>query len=106
VVSLKLPERRLAEVDAVSLPLTAVVRPPGKQRGFGVFVIRDPAPAGSDGGSGAAGVETAVVELREVELGEFLGNTIAVRTGLKAGERVVVQGATLLSSGERVRVIP
>jgi multidrug efflux system membrane fusion protein len=101
VVSLKLQVApAAASAAAVSLPLTAVVRPPGKDRGFGVFVIDAPAA-----GPGAA-ADSGVAVLREVELGEFLGNTIGVRSGLKAGERVVVQGATLLSSGERVRIIP
>jgi multidrug efflux system membrane fusion protein len=42
--------------------------------------------------------------LRRVELGEVIGNGIAVLNGLKPGERVVVSGATLLVDGEAVRV--
>jgi multidrug efflux system membrane fusion protein len=90
IASLKLGERAAAAPVAV-LPLTAVVRSPAHPGQFAVFVIDDK--------SGRA-------RLREVALGEFLGNTIPIRTGLTDGERVVVMGATLLSDGEPVLVIP
>ena len=44
--------------------------------------------------------------LREVELGEFLGNQIPIRAGLADGDRVIVMGASLVSDGEAVQVIP
>lgn len=75
------------------LPLNAVVRSPGHPGRFAVFVM-DP----------KASVPTA--RLREVELGEFLGNQIPIRAGLADGDRVIVQGATLVSDGEQVQVIP
>lgn len=75
------------------VPLTAVVRAPGKPRAFGVFVVDD------IGGS-------AVAHLREVRLGEYLGRLIPVTDGLHAGERIVVLGAGLLSDGESVEIIP
>jgi multidrug efflux pump subunit AcrA (membrane-fusion protein) len=39
-----------------------------------------------------------------VELGEVIGNSIAVTKGVTAGERVVVSGATLLVDGAPIRI--
>jgi hypothetical protein len=47
----------------------------------------------------------AVARAREVELGEYLGKVIPVKQGLRGGERIVIQGAGLLSDGEPVEVI-
>ena len=46
-----------------------------------------------------------VVRLRRVELGEVMGNGIAVLNGVMPGERVVISGATLLVDGEAVHVV-
>jgi hypothetical protein len=43
--------------------------------------------------------------LRTAEIGDIYGNTIAVTAGLKAEERLIVTGATLVSDGEVVRII-
>ena len=88
----------LALADTIAAPanpepliqLSAITRSP--KGGFGVFVVED------------SGGQT-IARAREVELGEYLGKVIPVKSGLKAGERVVVQGAGLLSDGERVEVI-
>ncbi|HEU4404662.1 MAG TPA: efflux RND transporter periplasmic adaptor subunit [Polyangiaceae bacterium] len=75
------------------VPLSAVVRPPGAASGFAVFVA---APeAGAD-----------VARLRRVGLGELASNRVAVTEGIGPGERVIVQGATLVGDGQRVNVIP
>jgi multidrug efflux pump subunit AcrA (membrane-fusion protein) len=47
-----------------------------------------------------------VVRLQDVKLGAVHGDNIAVIDGVKAGEKVVVVGATLVHDGERVQVIP
>jgi multidrug efflux system membrane fusion protein len=60
---------------------------------YAVFVVGDKAGAG-------------VVRSRPVTLGGVQGNLVAVTTGLRSGERVVVMGATLLKDGDAVRVIP
>jgi len=39
-------------------------------------------------------------------LGEVAGNEIAVTGGLEAGDQVIVSGATLVSDGQDVKVIP
>jgi len=74
------------------LPLSAVVRSPAKRDAYAVFVI-----AGDSAGTTA--------RLRPVELGEFLGNRIAIKSGVAADDRVVVMGAALLSDGEAVQII-
>lgn len=75
---------------ALSVPLSAVVRAPGENAGYAVFVV----------GRGGGGVATA--RLRRVRLGDLLGNRIAVADGLTAGEEIIVAGATMVVDGERV----
>lgn len=50
--------------------------------------------------------ETAVARLRDVRLGRVSGNRVAIDSGLEVGARVVVSGASLLTDGDPVRVIP
>jgi multidrug efflux system membrane fusion protein len=77
---------------ASSVSVSAVVKST-KPGGFAVFVV---------GGTG----ETGAARVREVSLGRIAGNRVAVETGLRQGERVVVSGASLLTDGDAVRVIP
>jgi RND family efflux transporter MFP subunit len=90
--SFKVPGASLAQ-EAVAVPLTSVVRSPREPRGFAVYVVLGDA-------------ETSVARVRDVKLGDTLGNAIVAREGLKLGERVVTLGATLLNDGSHVRVIP
>jgi RND family efflux transporter MFP subunit len=79
-----------AATRPLTVPLTAVVRSSiGGQ--FAVAIVET---------RGAA----TVAQLRQVELGEVIGNSIAVTKGVSAGERVVVSGATLLVNGAPIRV--
>ena len=48
----------------------------------------------------------AQARLREVDLGEVVGNRVAVVRGLAAGERVITNGASLLTDGETVEMLP
>jgi multidrug efflux system membrane fusion protein len=75
------------------LPLSAIVRSRVDSSHFAVFVLDESATP-------------PVVRQRDVELGEFMGNSIPVRNGLPDKAKVVVQGAALLSDGERVQVLP
>jgi RND family efflux transporter MFP subunit len=75
------------------VPLNAVVQPPPGKSGYLVFVLDD------QGGK-------ATVKSRAVELGEALGERIAVKSGLHGGERVVVTGASMVTDGESVEVVP
>jgi RND family efflux transporter MFP subunit len=76
---------------AIFVPLAAIVRPAGDTAKYAVYVVAD-SPA-------------ARARLRRVRLGEVSGNLIAVRDGLRAGERVVVRGATIVADGQTIQVI-
>jgi RND family efflux transporter MFP subunit len=75
------------------VPLNAVVRPPGADTGFALFVVETVG-------------ERSVARLRPVVLGDLRGNLIQVTSGLKGGEQVIVRGATLAVDSGPVRVIP
>jgi len=79
--------------STILLPLTAFVQAPGGQNRFGVMVVE---------GSSA----DARAKLRPVELGEVVGNRVAVARGLTAGERVITVGASMITDGERVEIVP
>jgi multidrug efflux system membrane fusion protein len=93
VASLKLGDTADAAEPVAVLPLTAVVRSPKNPNGFSVYVVDESALS-------------PTARIRDVELGEFLGNMIPVTKGLAPGEKVIVQGATLVADGESVQVIP
>jgi RND family efflux transporter MFP subunit len=78
---------------ATTLPLSAVVRSQRDKSRFAVFVLD-------------TSLTPPAVHQKEVELGNFLGNAIRVTAGLADDAQVVVQGASMLSDGEAVRVIP
>ncbi len=72
----------------LSIPLDAVIRPPSKREGYAVFVV-----------------ENNKAVARNVDLGEPMGNLVAVRGGLQKNERVIVSGPALLIDGQAVRVV-
>jgi len=76
---------------ALLVPLAAIVRPAGDTTSYAVYVVADSA--------------TPTASLRRVRLGEVSGNLIAVREGLRSGERVVVRGATIVTDGQAVQII-
>jgi RND family efflux transporter MFP subunit len=80
-------------ITSATLPLNAIVRPPDDRNDFAVYVVED-----RDGKSFA--------RLRKVDLGEIVGNEIAVSKGVNIGDRVIMRGATMVSEGTEVRVIP
>jgi multidrug efflux system membrane fusion protein len=92
VASLKIKAAPSADTDVPLVPLNAIVRPPSG-KGYAVFVVET-----------AGGISRA--RTREIELGEYLGRVVPVKKGLAVDENVVVQGAGLLSDGDRVEVIP
>jgi multidrug efflux system membrane fusion protein len=92
VVTIRVPAAARAP-GALVVPLGAVIRSPRDPRGFSVFIIEGDAPSGP-------------ARLRDVELGEVVGNGVAVTNGLALGERVVTTGASLLSDGSEAVVIP
>jgi RND family efflux transporter MFP subunit len=72
----------------LAIPLDAVVRPAKSPEGYAVFVVAD-----------------GKVKSRGVELGDPMGNLVALRGGLRNGEQVVVSGPALLVEGQAVRVV-
>src|SRR5581483_5261094 len=76
----------------LALPLSAVIRDPQNAQAFAVLTAE---------GTG----DTVTVRSRTVDLGDAYGNMIQVLGGVKAGERVVTAGSTLVKSGDRVRVM-
>ena len=85
-------EKTVASQSILTVPLTAVVKSNAAAGSYAVLVVERQ-------GTGE------VARLRRVQLGEVMGNGIAVLQGLSRGERVVVSGATLLVDGEIVRVV-
>ena len=75
-----------------TVSVSAVVKS-ARPGAFAVFLLDGP----DDG---------ATARARDVSLGRISGNRVAVDSGLKLGDRVIVSGASLLVDGERVRVIP
>jgi RND family efflux transporter, MFP subunit len=85
-------EGEILPSNVLAVPLSAVIRDPQKPEDFAVLVVE---------GTG----DPATVRARSVSVGDAYGNMIQVVGGVKAGERVVTAGATLVKSGEQVRVI-
>lgn len=79
--------------ESPAVPLTAILKSPKQPAEYAVFVLA------GDG-------ENPVARVRTVKLGEVVGNRIVVTSGLTAGERIVVSGATIVADGDPVRVIP
>ena len=76
-----------------SVPLEAVVRPPGAAEGYAVYVIEE-----------LAGVARA--KARKVALGEVRGSRIGIADGLAPGDRVVVSGAAFVVDGAEITIQP
>jgi RND family efflux transporter MFP subunit len=81
-----------ATMNAPLVPISAVVRSPLHGDRFAVFVVEQ---------AGARWIARA----REVELDDYLGRAVPVKKGLREGDRIVIQGAKLISDGEEVEVI-
>jgi multidrug efflux system membrane fusion protein len=79
-------------VGSATVPVSAIVKS-SRPGAYAVFLADGPDDA-------------ATARARDVTLGPIAGNRVAVETGLEAGDRVVVSGASLLVDGDRVRVIP
>jgi RND family efflux transporter MFP subunit len=76
-----------------AVPLSAVVSSPARANSYAVFVV-------SDAGAGSK------ANARDVKLGRISGNSVTIAEGLRAGERVVVSGASLLTDDAAVRIVP
>jgi RND family efflux transporter MFP subunit len=76
------------EVQGLKIPITAVVRIAGQ---YFCFV----AEAGQGGG--------LVAKQRAIDVGEVAGNDYVIRSGLKAGEKIIVSGIQKIGDGAPVR---
>lgn len=75
------------------VPLSAIVKSKESPENYAVFVIEEH--------SGKF-----IARSRNVKLGEAYGNTVAVLEGLKVKDRVITTGASLITDGERVQIVP
>ncbi len=91
IASLRLEGAQAASEPTV--PMASVVRPPGRDHGYAVYIAE------------RHGAEFTA-RLRIVELGDIVGNKIAVTRGLKPGDRVIVRGAGIVTDGQEIRILP
>jgi len=77
----------------LTVPLSAVVRSTTDADKYALMVVERQG-------------DSEIARQRTVELGEVMGNGVAVTRGVATGDRVVVTGASLLVDGDAVRVIP
>ena len=75
-------------VNGLTVPITAVVRISGQYFCF----VAEPGPQGG-----------LVARQRPLEVGEILGNDYVVRSGLKAGDKLIVSGIQKLGDGAPVK---
>jgi len=75
------------------VPLGAVVRAPSDPNGFAVFRLVERAAK-------------TYAEAQVISIGQTIGNSIEVTSGLTAGQRIVALGGSLLRNGQEVRVLP
>ncbi|MGO9602046.1 MAG: efflux RND transporter periplasmic adaptor subunit [Candidatus Binataceae bacterium] len=93
IASLKIAGATAPFSTDAMLPLNAIVRPPDDQKDFAVYVVEEKAG------------ET-LAHLRKVRLGQIAGNEITVLSGAQIGDRVIVRGATMVTEGAGVTIIP
>jgi multidrug efflux system membrane fusion protein len=75
------------------VPLNAIVSTVDGSKAFSVFVVQ------RDG-------DKDVARRRIVQTGSAFGNNVAILKGLNPGDRVLLNGATLVSDGQAVQIIP
>jgi multidrug efflux pump subunit AcrA (membrane-fusion protein) len=74
--------------NVIVVPSEAIVR---DERGTSVFIVTQDSTG-------------AVASRRVVELGPNAGETIVIRSGVAAGDRIIVSGAGSLTEGQLVRI--
>jgi RND family efflux transporter MFP subunit len=111
-VEVTIPNPR-RELKAGMIATVEVASPTGPEIAPGLLTVSVGAIVKSPRTSGAFAVfladgagERATARARDVSLGAISGNHVAVSAGLAAGDRVIVTGASLLTDGDAVRVIP
>jgi multidrug efflux pump subunit AcrA (membrane-fusion protein) len=92
VASIAVSQRDSASLEELGIPLSAVVESKETNQ-YGVFVVEE-----SHG--------KMFVNRRAIQLGNVHGNRVEVASGLRAGERVVSSGGSLLIEGQEVSAAP
>jgi RND family efflux transporter MFP subunit len=92
VATLNLGQARLQRPVLV-VPLSAIVSVNDGTKNFSVFVVKQ------------AGAKD-IAYRRVVQPGDAYGNRVAITSGVSLGERVISNGATLVTDGQTVQVIP
>jgi multidrug efflux system membrane fusion protein len=92
IVTIKLANTHPAAGIPV-IPMGSIVRSKTNPDRYAVYVVDD------EGGK-------SVCRLRDVTLGGALNNAVVVTAGLHPGENVITSGATLVSDGETVQIVP
>jgi RND family efflux transporter MFP subunit len=75
------------------VPLSTIISPSDGSKGFALFVVSHEG-------------DRDVAKLRRVRLGESYGNRVAIMEGVVPGDRVIATGATQVTDGQAVQVIP
>jgi multidrug efflux system membrane fusion protein len=75
------------------VPLSAVIRSPGDPRGFAVMLLDE-----------REGKQHAAAQV--IEIGQSFGNQIEVTRGLRAGQKLIAIGGSLVHDGQEVHVLP
>ena len=75
------------------VPLSAVIRSPDDPRGFAVMLLNE-----------REGKQYAASEV--IEVGQTFGNQIEVTRGLRAGQKLITIGGSLVHDGQEVHVVP
>jgi RND family efflux transporter MFP subunit len=78
---------------ALVVPIEAVVSPADGSKSFSVFVVTHQA-------------DKDTVHRRTVQPGPAFGNMVSIVEGVSRGEKIVINGATLVNDGQLVHVIP
>jgi multidrug efflux system membrane fusion protein len=92
VATLILGQSKLG-VPLLVVPLNAIVSTVDGSKAFSVFLVQ------RDG-------DKDVARRRIVQTGSAFGNNVAILKGLNPGDRVLLNGATLVSDGQVVHIIP
>jgi len=75
------------------VPLSAVIRSPGDPRGLAVMLLNE-----------REGKQYATSQV--IEIGQTFGNQIEVTRGLRAGQKLIAVGGSLVHDGQEVHVLP
>ena len=92
IAKVEFANAKSADSDGIRVPLSAVVRWPKSDNGYGVYIV-----------SKERG--RLVSRVHRVILGETFGNEIEIKSGVSYGDRVITNGATLVRDGGLVSIV-